>query len=127
MFVVEALTVKFPPPNVGVGAAPNVITGVALAAVTVNVLVSLVFPELQAPALAAAQVFTVHVPVTALDAVRANVSVWVELFATLDLSVSRTNVPSGLYHWMRTSGRLPLPLTPTVVLAQTVAPVVKLL
>jgi hypothetical protein len=32
VFVVDALTVKFPPPNVGVGAVPNVITGVALAA-----------------------------------------------------------------------------------------------
>ena len=37
MFVVEALTAKFPPPNVGVGAAPNVITGVALAGLKATV------------------------------------------------------------------------------------------
>jgi hypothetical protein len=35
VFVVVALTVKFPPPNVVVGAAPNVITGVVLAIVRV--------------------------------------------------------------------------------------------
>jgi hypothetical protein len=35
VFVVVALTVKFPPPNVGVGAVPNVITGVALVTVMI--------------------------------------------------------------------------------------------
>ena len=102
------------------------IDGAVQAAVTVNVLVSRVFPAEHAPAFEVLQVLTVHVPATALLPVSVSVSVWVDPFVTLDFRVSCTSVPSGMYHCIRKSGRGPPPPTVTIVLAQTVSPIEKL-
>jgi hypothetical protein len=57
VFVVDALTVKFPPRYVGVGAAPNVTTGCAFAIVT-----SWVFDAARKFVVWAPLACTLHVP-----------------------------------------------------------------